>query len=179
MNKTLAVLYSEHEIIKSVIEFRERISSLSKSDPQKYKNIINELVNFFRNYADKFHHHKEEKLLFPLMCEKNEMLQESIVSEMLENHQDFRKLVNSIETEVNSDNFGEGASLLSKYTDLLLDHIAVEDDELFQIAETLFDDNELEKLYFDFQDIDRELGFDNKIELEKMKENLESILDSN
>ncbi|MBZ0203720.1 MAG: hemerythrin domain-containing protein [Ignavibacteria bacterium] len=179
MNKTLAVLYSEHEIIKSVIEFRERISSLSKSDPQKYKNIINELVNFFRNYADKFHHYKEEKLLFPLMCEKNEMLQESIVSEMLENHQDFRKLVNSIETEVNSDNFGESVSLLSKYTEMLLDHIAVEDDELFQIAETLFDDNELEKLYFDFQDIDRELGFDNKIELEKMKENLESILDSN
>ena len=107
------------------------------------------------------------------------MLESSIIAEMLENHQDFRNLVKLIETEVISENYDKSASLLSKYTEMLLDHIAVEDDELFQIAETLFDDNELEKLYFDFQDIDRELGFDNKIELEKMKENLESILDSN
>ena len=176
MNKTLAVLYNEHEIIKSVIGFRERISSLSKSDPQKYKNIVIELVNFFRNYADKFHHYKEEKLLFPLMCEKNEMLQESIVSEMLENHQDFRKLVTSIETEVNSDNYGESASLLSKYTEMLLDHIAVEDDELFQMAETLIDAEELDKLYYDFQDIDIELGLDNKKEFENMNVKLETIL---
>ena len=176
MNKTLAVLYNEHEVIKSVIGFRERISSLSKSDPPKYKNIIIELLNFFRNYADKFHHYKEEKLLFPLLCEKNEMLQESIVSEMLENHQDFRNLIKLIETEVNSDNYAESETLLTKYTEMLLDHIAVEDDELFQMADTLFDEDELDKLYYDFQDIDIELGLDNKKKFENTREMLEAVL---
>ena len=54
------------------------------------KEILTDLITFFRNYADKFHHYKEEKLLFPLMCEKNDMLENSIIAEMLDNHQDFR-----------------------------------------------------------------------------------------
>jgi len=60
---------------------------------------------FFRNYADKFHHYKEEKLLFPMMCEKNEMLQDSIVEEMLENHREFRRLVKQIEDSLLSGNY--------------------------------------------------------------------------
>jgi len=170
MNKALEVLYSEHEIIKSVINYREKLTALSKSDSVKYKNIITGLIGFFRNYADKFHHYKEEKLLFPLMCKKNEILKDSIIEEMLDNHQNFRKLVKSIESAVESGNYEESSRLLNQYTEMLLDHIAVEDDELFQMAETLFEEGEMEKMYYDFQDIDRELGLEVKCEFEKMKE---------
>ena len=173
MNKALEVLYNEHEIIKSIINYRESLSYLAKSNPGQYKNTINELIGFFRNYADKFHHYKEEKLLFPLMCEKNDTLKENIIEEMLDNHQDFRKLVMSIESAVESGNYEGSTKLLNKYTEMLLDHIAVEDDELFQMAETLFDDKELEKMYYDFQDIDIELGLQIKHNFEKMKERLE------
>jgi hemerythrin-like domain-containing protein len=114
--------------------------------------------------------------LFPLICEKNDVLESSIIAEMLDNHQDFRGLVKLIESALGTGNFEESNRLFNKYTEMLLDHIAVEDDELFQMAETLFDDNELEKLYYDFRDIDRELGFDIKIEFEKLKEKLESVL---
>ena len=81
-----------------------------------------------------------------------------------------------IASAAESGNYEESNILLTEYTEKLLDHIAVEDDELFQMAETLLDDNELEKMYYDFQDIDRELGFDIKIEFEKLKEKLESVL---
>ena len=176
MNKALEVLYNEHEIIKTVIGFRETLTLLSKSDPGNYKKNIIELINFFRNYADKFHHYKEEKLLFPLMCDKNDLLQDSIVEEMLDNHRDFRNIIKSIELAVEQGDCEEINNLFIKYSEMLLDHIAVEDEELFQMAETLFDDNELNKLYYDFEDIDRELGFDIKKEFEKMKEKLESAL---
>jgi len=173
MNKTLEVLYNEHEIIKSVIKQGEKIAALSNSNPVLFKNITSELIVFFRNYADRFHHYKEEMLLFPLICEKNEMLKDSIIEEMLENHGDFRNYVKSIESALNSGNNTECNKLLSEYTEKLLNHIAVEDDELFQMAETLFDDKELEKMYYDFQDIDRELGLEIKHDFEKMKEKLE------
>jgi hemerythrin-like domain-containing protein len=175
MNRSLEVLYNEHEIIKSVINYREKLTALAKSNPIKYKEILTELISFFRNYADKFHHYKEEKLLFPLMCEKNEILKDNIIEEMLDNHQDFRELVKSVESSLESGNNEESLSILLKYTENLLDHIAVEDDELFQMAETLLDENELDKLYYDFQDIDRELGFDTKSELEKIIDKLELI----
>lgn len=179
MNKSLEVLYNEHAIIKSIINYREKITAIALGEPDKYRNIIFELIGFFRNYADKFHHFKEEKLLFPLMCEKNEILRDNIVEEMLDNHRDFRDLVKSIELAVESGNYEKSNKLLNEYTEMLLDHIAVEDEELFQMAETLFEDNELEKMYYDFQDIDRELGFDIKNEFEKMKDKLELELNSN
>jgi len=179
MNKATEILYNEHAIIKSVINYREKLTAHAKSNPGKYKEIITELITFFRNYADKFHHYKEEKLLFPLMCEKNDMLKEGIVEEMLDNHQDFRNMVKLIELTVESGNYEESSNLLLKYTEMLLDHIAVEDDELFQIAETLFDEGELEKMYYDFQDIDRVLGLNIKGDFEKIKEKLELKLNSN
>jgi len=175
MNKALEVLYFEHDIIKSVIKLREKIGTLALKEPAKYKDIIIELIGFFRNYADKYHHYKEEKLLFPLICEKNDMLKDSIIEEMFDNHRDFRNYVTSIELAVNTGNYAQCDKLLIEYTEKLLDHIAVEDEELFQMAETLFDDNELEKMYYDFQDIDRELGTDIKLDYEKMKEELDSM----
>ncbi|HEY3250054.1 MAG TPA: hemerythrin domain-containing protein [Ignavibacteria bacterium] len=173
MDKSIEILYNEHDIIKSVINYREKIAALANSNPELYKKTILELINFFRNYADKFHHYKEEKLLFPLMCEKNDMLKDSIIQEMLENHEDFRKLVKSIESAADSGNYEESSKLMFKYTEMLLDHIAVEDHELFQMAEMLFDEKELEKLYYDFQDIDRELGLESKHDFERMEEKLE------
>lgn len=172
MDKSIEILYNEHDIIKSVINYREKIVSLSKTNPELFKKIIFELIGFFRNYADKFHHYKEEKLLFPLMCEKNDMLKDSIVGEMLENHQDFRNLIGKIELAANSQNYEEAGKVLFTYTEMLLDHIAVEDDEVFQMAETLLDEDELDKLYFDFQDIDRELGYEIKRGFEKIEDQL-------
>ena len=178
MDKSLEVLFNEHEIIKSIIDYREKITAIAISDPHKYKKIIIELVSFFRNYADKFHHYKEEKLLFPLMCERNEILKESIVEEMLDNHQDFRSLVKSIELAAESGNHEESSRLLFRYTEMLLDHIAVEDEELFRMAETLFNESELEKLYYDFEDIDRELGYDKKKVYESLKNALDLMLNT-
>jgi hemerythrin-like domain-containing protein len=176
MSKAIEILFNEHEIIKSVIYQRDKLNVLAKSNPLKFKEILTELISFFRNYADKYHHYKEERLLFPLICEKNEMLKDSIIEEMLENHQDFRKLIKSIENSVESGNSEVSINQLLKYTEMLLDHIAVEDDEVFQIAETLLGEDELEKMYYDFQDVDMELGIDNKNEFEKMTEKMELIL---
>ena len=55
--------------------------------------------------------------------------------------------------------------LLTGYINDLLDHIAVENDELFIMAESLFNEDELERMYFLFQDIDMELGQVRKQEL--------------
>ena len=48
-----------------------------------------------------------------------------------------------------------------------MDHIAVENDELFVLAESLMDEDELETIFFKFKDIDMELGEDGKVKLEE------------
>jgi len=174
MHKALEVLYQEHETIKSVISYRKKIDILAKKNPAKFKNIVTELIRFFRSYADNFHHYKEEKILFPLLCEKNVLLKDdSVVEEMLGNHDNFRNIVKSIESAAESGNYKESDELLNDYLDMLINHISVEDDELFLMAESLLNESELEKLYIDFQNIDRELGLDIKNDFENIKKKLE------
>ncbi len=53
-----------------------------------------------------------------------------------------------------------------------MDHIAVENDEVFQAAETLFSEDEMEKMYYQCLDSDAELGNSTKAELEEQIESL-------
>ncbi|MCC6722363.1 MAG: hemerythrin domain-containing protein [Bacteroidia bacterium] len=163
------LLIEEHNIIKEAIEIAKNSRKLL-NDSEKYENTVRELIVFFRNYADNYHHHKEEQILFPEMVKANEMLEQGIVFEMFENHSDFRELISGIENFLNNKNYEKSQNLLEQYCEALLDHIAVEDDEVFEIAKSLFDDNELEKIYFRFLDTDSEIGVEGKDEL-KLKLN--------
>lgn len=167
MNPFLEILYQEHDIITSAIERVQRANVLIGINDEQYEKTIRELLGFFRSYADSFHHHKEEIILFPEMNKKNELLKDGLIKEMFENHEDFRDMLRHSEELLNKKNFAEAQKALEQYCDRLLEHIAVENEEVFQIAETLFTEKELEEIYFRFIDTDRELGIELKNELAK------------
>lgn len=169
MKNPVKVLFDEHEIIQSAIDVAKYAATLiDKNNPEKnrdYETLIRGLINFFRVYADEYHHYKEEQILFPEMSKKNELLDDGVLKEMFENHVDFRNMIKSIELFLNNKEYTETQNQLNSYAEALLDHIAVENDEVFQMAESLFEKEELEKIYFRFADCDRELGEANKIKL--------------
>jgi len=172
MDKSMKILYDEHDIIVNAIDTARQAKSLIGKDDSRYENSIRSLINFFRSYADKFHHYKEEIILFPEMNKKNELLADGVIKEMFDNHDDFREKIRNIEASLNEKKYLQAQQQLEAYTEALLDHIAVENDEVFQMAETLFSEDELEKIYFRFEDCDRELGNDRKKELVELSEEL-------
>ncbi|GAB4203099.1 MAG: hemerythrin domain-containing protein [Bacteroidia bacterium] len=147
-NKLTTLLYAEHDNILKLKEIISKIDLLWEQDSKKYEDILNTLIHFFRNYADKLHHHKEEDILFPALCDINPMLEQGIVDEMLEHHEIFRELIGSIETHLKQKEYASSYKELCKYFELLEDHIQVENNELFPLAEDLLNSNEHEKLYF-------------------------------
>ena len=163
MKDPIEVLLDEHKIITSAIDLANHADELWLKNEAVYEIIIRKLISFFRIYADLYHHHKEEKILFPEMQKKNELLQDGVLKEMFNNHEDFRNMINSIETFLDKKNYQSAQEQLNIYLEDLLDHIAVENEEVFQIAETLFNKEELEKIYFRFQDSDFETEEQNKI----------------
>lgn len=167
MNNPIELLYKEHEIITQAVKSTQALKSLIENDNEAYKNGMRKKIDFFRNYADKYHHAKEEKVLFPEMNKKNEILSDGIIKEMLENHEDFRELLQNIESLIEKNDYFLAHTEFEKYAIALSDHIAVENEEVFQIAETLFEEDELEKIYFKFLDSDSELGDSTKTSLEK------------
>lgn len=165
MISPIETLFSEHETIISAINISKQANTLIGKNDGLYDKTIRELIKFFRDYADRMHHHKEEEILFPAMADKNEMLGDGVIKEMLENHEDFRSILKNIETNLDNSKYDLARQNLSIYTEALLDHIAVENDEVFQMAESLFNENELDNIYYRFEDYDRESGNSKKQEL--------------
>lgn len=177
MSNPVQVLFDEHELIISAIDLAKKSEKLIDKDNALYETTVRDLIVFFRNYADKYHHYKEEEILFPEMAIQNELLAEGIIKEMLQNHEDFREMIADIEKSLNKKDYPSANATLQKYTEALLDHIAVENDEVFQAAESLFTEDELQKMYFRFADTDRELGNERKEELAKMIEDMRKNLE--
>ncbi|MBI4947252.1 MAG: hemerythrin domain-containing protein [Bacteroidetes bacterium] len=176
MTKSMKVLFDEHEIIINSIDTVRQANSLIGKDNEAYEKLIHQLIGFFRNYADKYHHFKEEEILFPEMAKRNELLADGVIKEMFENHSDFREMIKNIEISLNAKKYLDAQLQLEKYTEALLDHIAVENDEVFQTAESIFSEDELEKIYFRFEDCDRDLGNAKKEELKELSDTLRKNL---
>lgn len=174
MNDALKLLYEEHSIIVNAIDAARNASSILDRNKTEYEIFMRELIHFFRTYADQYHHHKEEEILFPEMARRNELLAGGVLHEMLENHADFRSMIKSIEANLDTEEYRQAQSELMVYTDALLDHIAAENDELFPMSETLFNDNELRTLFYKFKDCDQTLGEEPKEALAEFSRKLAS-----
>lgn len=161
----IAVLFDEHTVITAAIEAARALSRAPAGAAATER--LRALLGFFREYADRFHHQKEEQVLFPEMARRDVQLEGGVLQEMLDQHGEFRVALASIEQDADRGDWAAACERLSRYCDALLDHIAVENDELFSMAEDLFSKEELRTLYFRFVDLDRGLGEDRKAALER------------
>lgn len=162
----LAVLFDEHTVITSAIEVARELARAPEGDASP-EDRVRALLGFFREYADQFHHQKEERVLFPEMASRDARLEGGILQELLDQHAELRLAVASIDEAAQRGDWARAAERLEQYCDTLLDHIAVENDELFAIAEDLFTKEELRTLYFRFVDLDHGLGDERKASLER------------
>lgn len=176
-NNPAQLLMNEHEVIKQVEKTVYLLDFLWEKDAEKYKSFIAKIIYFLKEYSDKYHHHKEEEILFPELCNHPDFLLQEIIDELLEHHEMFREYTREIEEAIADNQFENAHTILKKYLENLLDHIAIENDELFIMAENLFSPNELEKLFFRFKDIDMELGEAIKTDLEKIPADIEKSLE--
>lgn len=176
MHKTIQMLFDEHEMIVNALDAAKQLKTQIGKNDKQYEQNVRDLIDFFRNYADNFHHHKEEQILFPAMKKKNELLGDGVLKEMFDNHEDFRETTKNIEKSLDEKNYAQAQKQLEAYTEALLDHIAVENDEVFQMAETLLSEDELDKIFYEFEDADIELGSGKKQEYEELVDLLRKTL---
>lgn len=123
------------------------------------------VVSLIKNYADGFHHAKEERFLFPLMVEKGFSNEQGPVSVMLHDHAEGRNFVKRITAEIEKSKAGNTSVLpeiyrnMQGYIDLLKAHIGKENNVLFRMADKAFSACEQEDLLAEFSLIEtREFG---------------------
>ncbi|MBX2959920.1 MAG: hemerythrin domain-containing protein [Flavobacteriales bacterium] len=164
----LKVMYDEHEIIKQTEEIIKNLDSVWETDTQKYAETVTKLVDFFKEYADGYHHRKEEDVLFPAIKDHPDFVLQEIIDEFEEHHVGFREYAAEIREALSEEDYAHSYKILKRYIDELLDHIAAENEELFVLAENLMDEHQLETIYFKFVDVDMELGESRKKDFEKL-----------
>lgn len=166
-NNPIQTLLDEHEVICKTESIIENLNQLWESDIEKYTEIVTTLISFYREYADSYHHRKEEEVLFPAIENHPDFVLQEIIDEFNQHHEDFRDYTKEIEQAIMESNYEKSYQELNNYLQDLLDHIAAENDELFVLAESLLGEEELETIFFKFKDIDMELGQVRKTELEE------------
>jgi len=169
MQSSLSELFiAEHEIIKEAGDLIRLNNDQWKTDPVAYEQLINQLLGFFAAYADKFHHIKEEEILFPAISKKSEIAGIGIVSELMDHHEEFRLLLKEVRAALDRQDYATTQQLLGSYIQQLNDHIAAENDEVFPMADDIFSRVELDMLYCKCADLDREMGLKQKEEWEDL-----------
>ena len=134
-------LVNEHRLILRMIALLERKAPKTADGSYINWQFYLDGIDFIRQYADRFHHAKEENILFKALIDNGMPKEHSPVAAMLMEHDQGRSYVRAMETAVleaqlgHEDTYQEIADNALGYAALLRDHIDKEDDILYPLAE--------------------------------------------
>lgn len=134
-------LVAEHRLILRMITLLEKNAPRTAAGDYSNWQFYLDGVDFIRNYADRFHHAKEEDVLFSALVTNGMPRENSPVAAMLMEHDQGRAYVRSMESAVLKalDRLPGQESVIAEnalaYAALLREHIAKEDDILYPLAE--------------------------------------------
>src|SRR3989344_8754848 len=100
MDKALKMLSDEHENILKVIDALLRECELLKRGKKIDIDFFESAIDFIRNYADKFHHAKEEEILFSELSKDGVLVGCNPVQQMLYEHDLGRNFLSELQEGV-------------------------------------------------------------------------------
>jgi hemerythrin-like domain-containing protein len=154
----------EHRLIERLLKVVgtkvERFRRLQEGDPV----FVEQVVGFFRNYADRCHHGKEEDILFRDLAGRDlpAPLRE-VMEQLRQDHRLGRQVVGELSDANQRYQRGEQpalaevADLLEKLTAFYPQHILKEDKGFFYPCMDLFTKDEKDAMLQEFWEFDRQL----------------------
>jgi hemerythrin-like domain-containing protein len=155
-------LKAEHQIILKGIELLEKGADMLEKGQNIAPEYFRKSIDFIRNYADKYHHAKEEDILFVKLGKAGFPTQAGPVAVMLQEHEQGRDFISALETAndkyASGDNSAKTEIVRSarSYAQLLRQHIRKEDMVLYPMAENALGDDGIDQMQPDFDRIERE-----------------------
>lgn len=162
MKSATGILRHEHDAILRMLEISEVVAGQLRSGQAVESQRLEELLEFFRTFADRCHHGKEEDLLFPLLESKGMPRHGGPTGVMLQEHEQGRALIRAMAEATEdykqgvTDAGARWANAALGYSQLLRQHIQKENDILFVMAENLLSPEEQERLAGEFDRVESE-----------------------
>jgi hemerythrin-like domain-containing protein len=139
-------LVNEHRLILRMITLLERNAARTAGGSYSNWQFYIDGIDFIRSYADRFHHAKEEDILFEALVRNGMPRENSPIAAMLMEHDQGRAFVKGMEAAALEAIAGQTgrkqiiADNALAYAALLREHIAKEDEILYPLAERVIPD---------------------------------------
>ena len=161
-------LVEEHVLIKRLLAMIPTITEYVETSSDVEKDLIMGCVDFIRSYADKFHHMKEEDILFKYVDEQGEIIQV-----MYKDHETGRNHVRQVVAGTESGNKAQIKENLLGYRELLTQHIKKEDEILYPWIDRQLTDTQVGELFQKCSAADASVGEELPRRYEKFINDLE------
>ena len=164
--KTSKILADEHQNILKVIDALSDECNNLDVGKEINKDFLTKAIDFIRNYADRFHHAKEEDILFKefVKCAEQEgsCVHCNPVEQMLSEHDQGREFVKEMEQGLIKNNKEKVIEGIRGYTSLLKEHIFKEDNILYPMADESLDKKTEETMLKKFEKVEKERSADKR-----------------
>jgi hemerythrin-like domain-containing protein len=157
MNTATKNLEEDHIYVLKLTDVMKAITHSENADIKH----IEDIVDIIKNFADGLHHSKEENLFFPALEKKGFSAQQGPVAVMLNEHILGRNFVKGIADNLEKFKNGDKDSSeriyqnMRGYAELLVNHIAKENNVLFRMADKVFSKEEQDNFLTDFDKIEK------------------------
>lgn len=155
-------LKHEHKVILMVLDAAEREAQWIQDTGEVHAEDIDKMLDFFRSFADRWHHAREEKLLFVKMQERGMPVGGGPIAVMLQEHDEGRRRVKAVAEALPQAQNGDAPAIASlkgnlwAYIRLLRAHIDKEDNVLYPMADQLFTPEDQRALTEAFEKVEAE-----------------------
>ncbi|MBI2459040.1 MAG: hemerythrin domain-containing protein [Parcubacteria group bacterium] len=156
MSKATEMLTNEHKNILLAIAGLFNQCAKDEQSGAISHDFYQSEIDFIRNYADKFHHAKEEDILFVELNKDSANPHCNPTEQMLYEHDLGRQYVKELATGLEINNLAGVLAGARGYGNLLKDHIYKEDNILYPMADEALSQEIKDKLLEKFERIARE-----------------------
>ena len=160
------VMEAEHRNIETVVKALGDLAVTIEKGQRVEAALLEAAVEFFRVYADKLHHGKEETLFFPMLVKRGVPPQGCPIGGLNHEHQKGRALVRSLAEQAPAyaqakPGAKEGLlETLRGILDLYQNHIWKEDAMVFPMADKVLTAADQKELTEKFAEVDQAVGLD-------------------
>lgn len=149
-------LKNEHQLILKYISLMEQYAN--HTDSSLLLDNAKRFIAFIHDFADNFHHAKEEDVLFRYLALPNVLSHCNPIPQMLFEHNKARELVNVMENALAANNPNDLIIAMRQYASLLKEHIFKEDNILYPMAERGLPDSVKTTLLSEYAEIGQNLN---------------------
>ena len=156
--KPTDMLMQEHRIIEQVLDCLEKMVERCEEGGDLNREHAEQSIAFFRTFADRCHHGKEEDRFFPLAHERGIPREGGPIGQMLLEHTQGRAAIKKMDEAIPNASAGDPVALegflegAREYIVLLRAHIQKEDQCLFPMADHVLSPADQENLMASFEE---------------------------